>query len=210
MSQEEGLVANIGEDGWAQVVTDRRDACDDCGASHCCASFVSSSKMVIKALNRAGAGVGDLVSVSLKTAAVVQSAAIFYMVPILGLICGAVVGGSLSQRLPISETASAIVFSFVGLSLGFLITALFSKRMSARNGLTPVITRIIKTGLETPESLVAIDPVCKMAVTPVEAPASFSYQDKSYYFCHPNCRESFIKDPEKYLNQASLNKGIID
>ncbi len=59
MAQEQGLFASIREDGWAQVVTDRRDACSGCGASHCCASFGSSSEMASKALNGARAGVGD-------------------------------------------------------------------------------------------------------------------------------------------------------
>ena len=130
MAQEQGLVANIGEDGWAQVVTDRRDACDDCGASHCCASFVSSSKMVIKALNRAGAGVGDLVTITLGSGTVIQSAAIFYMIPILGLIFGAAVGTTSNLGLPLSETAAAILLSFVGLALGFLITAVIIRWLS--------------------------------------------------------------------------------
>jgi len=51
MAQEQGLVAIIREDGWTQVVTERRDACGDCVPSHCCASFGSSSDMVIKTLN---------------------------------------------------------------------------------------------------------------------------------------------------------------
>jgi len=59
MAQEQGLFASIREDGWAQVVTERRDACGDCAASHCCASFGSSSEMVIKAVNGARAGAGD-------------------------------------------------------------------------------------------------------------------------------------------------------
>jgi len=51
MAQEQSLVAIIREDGWAQVVTERRDACGDCGPSHCCASFGFSSDMVIKTSN---------------------------------------------------------------------------------------------------------------------------------------------------------------
>jgi Cu+-exporting ATPase len=50
-----------------------------------------------------------------------------------------------------------------------------------------------------PASLMAIDPVCRMAVDPANAPASFVYQNKTYYFCHPACRESFIKDPKRYF-----------
>lgn len=208
MAQEEGLVATITENGWAQVVTDRRDACADCGASHCCASLGGSSKMVIKALNRAGAGVGDLVYVNLGSGAVIQSAASFYMIPLLALIAGAVVGTELSQPLSISETAGAILFSFVGLALGFLITALISRRMSSQNKLTPIITRIKRAGAEAPESLMSVDPVCKMLVEPAQAPASHVYRDKTYYFCHPNCKESFAKDPEKYLTPQPKIKAL--
>jgi positive regulator of sigma E activity/YHS domain-containing protein len=201
MAEEEGLVASTGENGWAQVIAERRDACGDCGASHshCCASFGGSSKMVIKAMNRAGAGVGDLVSFSLKSGTVVQSAAIFYLIPLIGLIFGAAIGTTSSLGLPISETAGGILFSFAGLALGFLITALITRWLSAKQAFTPVITRVIKSGFRAPESLIAIDPVCKMAVDPQEAPASFVYQNKTYYFCHPGCKESFERKPDKYL-----------
>ena len=86
MAQEQGLAASIREDGWAKVVTERRDACGDCAASHCCASLGSGSEMVTKALNRAGAGVGDLVSISLSSVTVVKGAAILYLIPVVGLM----------------------------------------------------------------------------------------------------------------------------
>ncbi|MBA7638628.1 hypothetical protein ES703_46284 [subsurface metagenome] len=60
MAQEQGFVTSIREDGWAEVVAERKDACDDCGAKQCCVSFGSSSEMVVKALNRAGAKVGEM------------------------------------------------------------------------------------------------------------------------------------------------------
>ena len=44
MAQEQGTVTSVRDDGWAQVVTDRKDACGDCGASHCCASFEDDEK----------------------------------------------------------------------------------------------------------------------------------------------------------------------
>ena len=155
--------------------------------------------MVIRALNRVGAGAGDLVSISLRSGTLMKSAAIFYMIPVFGLIAGAVFGTFTDQRLPFDETAAAVLFSFLGLALGFLITALISKWLEANEQLTPVITRILKAGLQSRESLADIDPVCKMVVNPAQAPASFVYQDKTYYFCHPGCRESFAKDPKKYL-----------
>jgi positive regulator of sigma E activity/YHS domain-containing protein len=200
MAQEEGLVASVSENGWAQVVADRRDACGDCGASGCCAALGGGgSKMVIKAVNRAGAGIGDLVSITLKSGTVIQSAAIFYLIPLLGLIFGAAVGSSSSLGLPLSETGAGILFSFAGLALGFLITALITRWLSSKQAFTPVITRVIKSGFRAPESLIAIDPVCKMPVDPQDAPASIVHQNKTFYFCHPSCKASFEKDPDKYL-----------
>lgn len=201
MAEEEGVVASTVENGWAQVVADRRDACGDCGASqsHCCASFGGGSKMVIRARNSAGAGIGDLVSISLKSGTVVQSAAIFYLIPLMGLIFGAAIGTSSRLGLPISETAGGILFSFAGLALGFLITAIITRWLSSKQAFTPVITRVIRSGFRAPESLIAIDPVCKMAVDPQEAQESFVYQNKTYYFCHVACKESFERKPDKYL-----------
>jgi len=199
MAQEQGLVASTSENGWAQVVADRRDACGDCGASGCCASLGGSPKMVIKAMNSAGAGTGDLVSITLKSGTVVQSAAIFYLIPLAGLIFGAAVGSTSNLGLALSETAAGILFSFAGLALGFVITAIITKWLAAKQAFTPVITHVIKSGFRPPDSLIAIDPVCKMAVDPQEAPASFVYQDKTYYFCHPACKASFQREPGKYL-----------
>ena len=201
MAQEEGLVTSISENGWAEVVADRRDACGDCDASHssCCASLGGSSKMVIKAMNRAGARAGDLVSITLKSGTVIQGAAIFYLIPLVGLIIGAGIGSKSNLGLPVSKTAAGILFSFAGLALGFLITAAITRWLAAKQVFTPVITHIVKSGFRPPDALLAIDPVCKMPVDPKEAPESFVYQDKTYYFCHPSCKASFEKEPSKYL-----------
>jgi YHS domain-containing protein len=45
----------------------------------------------------------------------------------------------------------------------------------------------------------AMDPVCKMEVTPETAAAKAEYKGKTYYFCAPGCKVAFEKDPEKYL-----------
>jgi YHS domain-containing protein len=76
---------------------------------------------------------------------------------------------------------------------------LLTRWLVTKQAFTPVITRVIKPGFRAPESLIAIDPVCKMAVDPQEAPASFVYQNKTYYFCRPACQASFEQKPDKYL-----------
>ena len=149
MAQEKGLVTSITEDGWAQVETDRNDACSHCGS--CRVSFGCNSEMTIKAINRAGAGVGDLVSIHLSSGTIMKSAAILYLIPVAGLISGAFIGDSLSTRLAISETSTIALLSLAGFILGFIITALISRWMSDRRTLSPIITRIIRRGIAAPE-----------------------------------------------------------
>jgi YHS domain-containing protein len=83
--------------------------------------------------------------------------------------------------------------------LGFLITAIITRWLAGKQTFTPVITHVIKSGVRAPESLHVIDPVCKMAVDPQEAPASLLYQNKTYYFCNQGCKASFEQEPDKYL-----------
>jgi Cu+-exporting ATPase len=46
----------------------------------------------------------------------------------------------------------------------------------------------------------AIDPVCKMEVSPDTAAAVSEYKGKKYYFCAVGCKKSFDENPEKYLS----------
>jgi positive regulator of sigma E activity len=149
MAEEQGFVSSVGKDGHAQVVTDRKDACAGCGAKHCCVSFGVNSEMVVKARNMVGAKVGDLVSVSISSGTFIKGAATLYLIPVVGLVLGVLMADAVGASLPMSETAITLVFGFAGLILGFVITALLSRWMSARNKLTPMITRIIKPSQNT-------------------------------------------------------------
>lgn len=43
------------------------------------------------------------------------------------------------------------------------------------------------------------DPVCGMQVDPKTAAGKSEYQGHTYYFCSLGCKQSFDKDPQKYL-----------
>ena len=40
-----------------------------------------------------------------------------------------------------------------------------------------------------------------MQVDPAKAAATSEYKGQTYYFCHKMCKESFDKEPEKYLQK---------
>jgi YHS domain-containing protein len=46
------------------------------------------------------------------------------------------------------------------------------------------------------------DPVCGMTVAEAKAAGTSEYGGETYYFCAAGCRESFEKDPEKFVNAA--------
>jgi sigma-E factor negative regulatory protein RseC len=171
MAQEQGLIANIDNTGWAEVVTQRRDACGDCGAGHSCMAFGGSSKMLVKALNRVGANKGDLVVIDLASGNVIQSAAILYIIPVLGLISGAIIGSTFDLAWPFKGTDASALFTFLGLGLGFLVTVLLSRHLSKKRQFTPVITRILKTGTRDSDPLMAEDPVRKALLDPAQSPS---------------------------------------
>ena len=149
MAQTQGLVISASEDGWAQVVTERNEACAECASRKNCHSSCSSIRVTTKVLNTSDAKTGDHVSISLDSDAVLKGAAALYLIPIAGLLAGAFTGAGLSEALGIGETASPIIFGFAGLSLGFGLTAFISKRMASNNRLTPVVSKIIRSHMRS-------------------------------------------------------------
>jgi sigma-E factor negative regulatory protein RseC len=144
MAQKRGHVSSISKDGWAMVITEKGDACNNCESAQFCHSLADCSRMETRVSNRAKAGVGDRVVISLSSSSVFKSAMILYILPTLSLFIGAIGGSGLHNYLGIGETGAAILFGFAGLILGFTIAGLISKRQTADSKLTPVITRIIK------------------------------------------------------------------
>ena len=52
--------------------------------------------------------------------------------------------------------------------------------------------------MERPQSV--IDPVCGMSVDPEHAEYRSFQKGKTYYFCSAGCKETFDKDPIKYVS----------
>lgn len=166
MAHLNGLVVSLEKNGWAKVVTLKKSACSSCGASHSCHSSPSGSKTVTKVLNTANAREGDLVSINLSMGKVLKNAALIYLIPIAGLLLGAILGEGFNDKLAISETSAAILFSLIGLCLGFCIIIFISRFMSAKNRNAPIITHIIKQGKEHSPSSLSIYPNSNMKACP--------------------------------------------
>lgn len=208
MSQYEGFVVSLKQNGKADVIIQPGKPSIP-GApevsKRVCHCATDGSTVIVEALNRVGSGVGDLVSVSRTPGALMKSAATLLGLPAMGLILGIAVAVFLNQRLGVNE-AGAVFVAVAGLVLGGIIAWVSYRRMAVNDQFTPVITRIIKRSAKRAVSSMAIDPVCKMQVEPATA-ASLEYQGKTYYFCHPGCRETFIKDPATYVKREDYERA---
>ncbi|MBA2541094.1 MAG: YHS domain-containing protein [Deltaproteobacteria bacterium] len=52
---------------------------------------------------------------------------------------------------------------------------------------------------EVVDELSHIDPVCRMQVSPDDAPTRRSHQGTTLYFCSPSCAAKFEEAPEVHL-----------
>ena len=156
MAQKNARVIDISAEGWADVLVERGDACSNCESAQFCHALSDCSKLKTTVRNQAGAKPGDLVTIQMNTRKVFKGAVILYLVPIAGMLAGAVAGNGFSKALGIEPTIATIVLAFAGLGLGFIVPAFYSKRISASQRLTPVITRIVKQG---EQSLVGRNPL---------------------------------------------------
>jgi sigma-E factor negative regulatory protein RseC len=97
------VVALDGDQAW--VTTRRRSACESCSANKGCGagimarSFSAGRTLQIKALNQVEAVVGEDVVLGIDDRVLVRSAVLMYLLPLLALMAGALLGEWLSEML---------------------------------------------------------------------------------------------------------------
>lgn len=144
MIEEQGVVVALDGD-YAEVRTERRGGCGGCAADGACGTslldrFLGRRAVLVRARNPAGAAVGERVLVGVSEAGLVKAALAAYLMPVLGLVVGAVVG---------QWTGGDPWSILVGL-LGFLLALFWLRRYSAAvagaAGRHPIVLRRLPSG----------------------------------------------------------------
>jgi YHS domain-containing protein/positive regulator of sigma E activity len=195
MKSAQGTVTSISDDGKARVSILTDDGLPGCSSrsEHCHHCSEGTSSLVIKVSNRAGAGVGDNVSVLFKSGAVLKSVLILLGIPMIGVLAGAILGNSFYENSSLSQEVAVLVGAAC-FGFAILLAVLTYRHFSA--DLQPYIDRVIAI---KPVSQGAIDPVCGMQIDPARAAVKIDYEGKTYYFCNAGCLEAFIREPSRYL-----------
>jgi YHS domain-containing protein len=55
-----------------------------------------------------------------------------------------------------------------------------------------------------------VDPYCGMKLRRSEAAATMEHRGRTYYFCLPDHRDAFARDPDRYLSAGAVDAGRSD
>lgn len=146
-----GLVHETVAGQMAQVITDRKGGCGGCQPSHGCRSCLASSKILSQVQNPISAQNGDLVEISMAQRALWCSAALFYLLPVLSMVIGAIVGNE-----AIGGTWATVGLALGGLTASFLLVWWIYRVPRIQLALVPRITKIIQAASPVDKSKAGI------------------------------------------------------
>jgi len=139
--EETGTVSRIeGVNAYVSVV--RTGACEHCTAGTC---DISGDTMSIEAINEAGARVGQKVRVRMRALAYVKGSLLFYGIPALSLIIGAVIGREvIAVRFSGADPDGvAAITAFALMALSFVAVKVVTRKAEKSVRYQPVVEEIL-------------------------------------------------------------------
>ncbi len=145
MIEEHGRVIDV-RDGYVWVETQRRSSCDKCSLNAGCGTSVLSRilgqrRTRVRALDTLGAKNGDEVVIGIEDAMLLRSSLAAYLVPLLGLLSGALCGGTLASALDIPAEAGSILCALAGMAGGIVWLSRHSRRTAHDRRYQPTVLR---------------------------------------------------------------------
>lgn len=141
MVSEQGIVEKVSKTKAVVRVT-RHSACAGCHSKGAC--MPSESKdVVMEALNELHAQVGDYVQVSVPAGSLLKVSFLVYFVPVVALVCGAIVGNVWAAAWHMDPTLAAILCGGLAMGVTFCAVKWFDRAADLKAQYWPRITRIL-------------------------------------------------------------------
>jgi sigma-E factor negative regulatory protein RseC len=144
MITENGIVTQATPDV-ALVKTNRAAACEACTAKGSCGTIHQGKEMTVEVPNTLGVEPGDSVLIGMQTKSALLLTFLIYIVPILCLVAGALIGDTLGPLLRINASFAAMVLGFSFFGIAFFILHKKSSAMNQKNQFKPVLIRRTKS-----------------------------------------------------------------
>ncbi|BFM50921.1 SoxR reducing system RseC family protein [Marinomonas sp. THO17] len=141
MIEESGKVMAVSE-GFAEVETIRTSSCSTCRARHGCghhaiAQVSPANRMRMQAIDPLSVEVGQQVVIGIPEDTLLQASLWMYLMPLLGLVTGAVI-----PSLWAGSNHFAVMLSIVGFAMGLVFARHKANQSSSNQDFYPKIIRI--------------------------------------------------------------------
>lgn len=142
---EEGTITKTTDrNAWVRI--GRSSMCDHCGSKGACNTLGGGRIMEAEARNTAGGKVGDRVLLKIDNSSFLKITFLVYMVPIVALIAGALIGLEIAPQYSLNPELSSILFGIIAFVLSFLFIHQFGKYVKRRQKFMPAIVKILSSG----------------------------------------------------------------
>ena len=143
MATEEGIVTKV-YSSTAWVKCSKSAACESCSAKGFCDTVGGSDDDVeVEAINAVEAKVNDKVTISFETSSLLKVSFLVYMVPVLFLILGVVVGDNIARIFNYDQSIFSVLVGFLFLFAAFFFVKAKGKELSIKEAYQPKIIRIL-------------------------------------------------------------------
>jgi sigma-E factor negative regulatory protein RseC len=102
--------------------------------------------------NSVGASQGDVVAIYREDNVLLTGVASLYIIPILWLMIGAIIGAGLGSGWEIGEAGGAVLIGLSGFVVGFTIIFMIAKSLKSDSDIRPRIIRTIEPPVEGGEA----------------------------------------------------------
>lgn len=137
VKEEEGIVIEVCQGNIAKVKVGRHGECKNCGACP------GDSALVIETQNFIGAKAGQRVVFEMKETNMLMAAFIVYIVPLIAILAGVVLGQWVANKLGYSVQGFQIGGGILAFLLSIVNIKVFDKFAHNNKKMQPVITRIL-------------------------------------------------------------------
>lgn len=154
------VVALEADTAW--VETERQSSCGSCSAKGCgtgaLARVVGARTQRVRVANGIGAGVGDTIALGLREDALLRGSLAVYIVPLVAMLAGALLGEAVAPQWAASPDAMAAFGGVSGLLLGLWWLRGFGRRAAADGRYQATALKIVHRAGEVPVGLNLLKP----------------------------------------------------
>lgn len=144
MIEEVGTIVELRGKHVALVLCEKNSMCEHCATAGACHIGDDGRARTVEAVNAIGAQVGDKVRVAVSTRTFLQSGFILYILPLIALVVGAVIGKAVGEHLKVGlnpDLLSALFGAFF--LVGSFLLIRFGSQSLSKEAFRPRIVAIL-------------------------------------------------------------------